>query len=97
MNSEDVNINVEEFKAPKVTKKAGQKRTISVGDDDMQVDEATGIEGSRKTHVPKLKRKKQNADIRKIPVPPHRFVHCRDHFHCSHFNNGLSLFTDILH
>lgn len=62
--------------------KAGKKRTLSStaagqADDDqqMQVDEATGIEGGRKTNAPKNKRKKHTAvELRKIAVPSHRSV-----------------------
>lgn len=61
--------------------KAGKKRTISnaasVVDDDqqMQVDETTGIEGGRKSNAPKNKRKKHtNVEIRKIAVPSHRLA-----------------------
>lgn len=56
--------------------KAGKKRSISTSagaDDQMQVDETTGIEGVRKTNAPKNKRKKAaNVEIRKVPVPSHR-------------------------
>lgn len=74
MASESVNISTNDFLPTKSSKKAGQKRTISFGDgDQMQVDEATGIEGTRKTNAPKSKKKKtSNVDIRKIPVPTHR-------------------------
>lgn len=75
------NIDADVFvPAKKGQLKAGKKRTISStqsGADDadqlMQVDEATGIEGVRKTNAPKNKRKKHsNAEMRKIPVPAHR-------------------------
>lgn len=54
---------------------AGKKRTLSTagGDEQMHVDEATGIEGKRKTNAPKAKRKRAAAvETRKIPVPAHR-------------------------
>lgn len=59
--------------------KAAKKRTISTSngavEEQMQVDETTGIEGARKTNAPKSKRKKQTAvEIRKIPVPSHRLA-----------------------
>lgn len=58
--------------------KLGKKRTISTataGDEQMQIDESTGIEGARKTQAPKSKRKKPtNVEIRKIAVPSHRFI-----------------------
>lgn len=87
MDTEEVatNIDANAFLPSKVehtsrNNKAGKKRTISStasGQDDqqMQVDEATGIEGGRKSNAPKNKRKKHtNAELRKIAVPPHRFV-----------------------
>lgn len=75
MASETTNISTDDFLPAKSSKKAGQKRTISVGNDDqMQIDEVTGIEGVRKTNAPKSKKKKTNVEIRKIPVPSHRFV-----------------------
>lgn len=79
MATETMNIDTDEFVPSKTAKnKAGKKRTISAslnidGDDKMQVDDATGIEGGRKSTAVKTKRKKfTNAEIRKIPVPPHR-------------------------
>lgn len=56
------------------TGKTGKKRTLSsTGGDEMQVDEATGIEGTRKTNAPKAKRKKPAAvETRKVAVPSHR-------------------------
>lgn len=75
MASETVNISTDDFLPQKSSKKAGHKRTISFGDDDrMQIDDVTGIEGVRKTNAPKSKKKKTNVEIRKIPVPSHRFV-----------------------
>lgn len=64
----------QQIKSTKHTK----KRTISTaktGDEQMQIDESTGIEGTRKTQAPKNKRKKHtNVEIRKVPVPSHRFI-----------------------
>lgn len=75
----NVNIDTDAFLPPtgrqQKSASAGKKRTISTtgGEDQMQIDEATGIEGKRKTHAPKAKRKKPtSAEMRKIPVPPHR-------------------------
>lgn len=75
------NIDTDAFLPPagRQQVKAGKKRTISTSsgavDEQMQVDEATGIEGARKTNAPKIKRKKQTAvEIRKIAVPSHRLV-----------------------
>lgn len=77
------NIDADVFMPSKKSQlKAGKKRTISStasghGNDDqqMQVDEATGIEGSRKSSAPKNKRKKHTSvELRKIAVPSHRLV-----------------------
>lgn len=78
------NIDTDAFLPPvgrqqsKQQAKAGKKRTNSTSagaDEQMQVDETTGIEGARKTQAPKAKRKKPaNVEIRKVPVPSHRFV-----------------------
>lgn len=73
------NINVASFLPPstaaskvKPSTKA-KKRALSENVDDMQVDEATGIEGAIRTNVPKTKRKKHSSlELRKIPVPSHR-------------------------
>lgn len=73
------NIDTDAFLPPsgRQQPKAGKKRTVSTagnGEEQMQIDETTGIEGARKTNAPKTKRKKHtNVEIRKIPVPPHRF------------------------
>lgn len=67
---ETENINAEEFT---LTKSKAKKRTLSNGDQ-MQVDEASGIEGVINSHKPKAKRKKVSSEIRKIGVPPHRYV-----------------------
>lgn len=70
------NIDTDAFMPPngRQQQKAGKKRSISTTvEEQMQVDEVSGIEGARKTNAPKTKRKKHtNAEIRKIPVPPHR-------------------------
>lgn len=76
----NINIDTDSFLAPsgRQQTKAGKKRTISTSagaEEQMQVDETTGIEGARKTNAPKAKRKKNTAiEIRKIPVPSHRFI-----------------------
>lgn len=73
-----VNIDTDAFLPPQgrqQSKSAGKKRTISTtgGEEQMQIDEATGIEGKRKTHAPKAKRKKPaSVETRKVAVPPHR-------------------------
>lgn len=74
------NIDADVFLPPagRQQQKVGKKRTISTSngaEEQMQVDETTGIEGARKTNAPKAKRKKNTAiEMRKIPVPSHRFV-----------------------
>lgn len=79
-STKTMNIDTDEF-LPSKTKqnKAGKKRTSSstmdIDEEQMQVDDTTGIEGGRKSTVVKTKRKKfTNAEVRKVPVPPHRFV-----------------------
>lgn len=81
------NIDTDAFLPPagRQQVKTGKKRTISTSsgavDEQMQVDEATGIEGARKTNGPKIKRKKQSAtEIRKIPVPSHRYTPLKDNW-----------------
>lgn len=75
----NLNIDTDAFLPPQgrqqsKSTKTGKKRTISsTGGDEMQVDEATGIEGTRKTNAPKSKRKKPAAvETRKVAVPSHR-------------------------
>lgn len=73
------NIDVDAFLPPtgRQQGRTSKKRTISTAaepDDQMQIDESTGIEGKRKTNAPKTKRKKQpNVEIRKVAVPSHRY------------------------
>lgn len=73
------NIDVDAFLPPtgRHQRRLGKKRAISTSagtDDQMHVDETTGIESVRKTNAPKAKRKKQaNIEIRKIAVPSHRY------------------------
>lgn len=75
------NIDTDAFLPPagRQQMKTGKKRTISTSsgavEEQMQVDETTGIEGARKTNAPKAKRKKSTAvEVRKVPVPSHRLV-----------------------
>lgn len=79
--NQTTNIDTDAFLPPagRQQVKTPKKRSISTSsgavDEQMQVDEATGIEGARKTNAPKAKRKKQAAvEMRKIPVPSHRLV-----------------------
>lgn len=75
------NIDADAFTPLKKSQlKAGTKRTISStasghdnDDQQMQVDETTGIEGGRKSNAQKSKRKKHTSvELRKIAVPSHR-------------------------
>lgn len=72
------NIDVDAFLPPagRQQGRVGKKRSISTSagtDEQMQIDESTGIEGKRRTNAPKTKRKKQtNVEIRKVAVPSHR-------------------------
>lgn len=75
------NIDADVFMPSKKSQsKAGKKRTISSTasghnneDQQMQIDEVTGIEGIRKSNAPKNKRKKHTSvELRKIAVPSHR-------------------------
>jgi len=80
------NIDTDAFLPPagRQQVKAGKKRTISTSagaEEQMQVDETTGIESARKTQAPKAKRKKPtNIEIRKIPVPSHRYTPLKDNW-----------------
>lgn len=76
MDVDSANINVAAFlpeQASQNTVAKGKKRAIR-DEDNMQVDEASGIEGTAKgAAAPKNKRKKQSSlELRKIPVPSHR-------------------------
>lgn len=82
-SDKSMNIDTDEFVPAKSSKnkqnKAGKKRTLSstidIDEEQMQIDDATGIEGARKSAAVTTKRKKfTNAEIRKVAVPPHRFV-----------------------
>lgn len=69
------NVNVADFlpASAVTTNKKGVKRAINEEVSQMQVDEVVGIEGTVKSNTPKTKKRKQNnTELRKIPVPPHR-------------------------
>lgn len=81
MEVETTDINTDDFlpsKSQKRNQNKGKKRTISSttannDDEQMQVDEISGIEGAAKTNLPKKKRKKTPAvELRKVAVPSHR-------------------------
>jgi len=97
MDVDTTNINADDFLPSKSSKKnqnKSKKRTISStmateDNDKMQVDEVSGIEGKPKVTGPKSKRKKQvNIEIRKIPVPAHRYTPLKD--------NWLKIFTPVV-
>lgn len=72
-NENDVNIDAVTFLPATAQPSKAKKRAISEGER-MVVDDASGIEGTVR-QAPRRKRKKQNSlELRKIPVPPHRFV-----------------------
>lgn len=81
MDTDEVNLSADNFlptasshNKNKTTTNAakGKKRTIS-DDNEMQIDEVSGIEGKAKSATQKPKRKKPtNLELRKIPVPSHR-------------------------
>jgi len=97
MEVETVNIDADEFRpaaAQKKNQNKGKKRTISSATNDndgdhMQVDDVSGIEGTVKSTAPKKKKKKQAVvEIRKVPVPTHRYTPLKD--------NWLKIFTPIV-
>lgn len=73
------NISADNFLPPKAAKKA-KKRVHSEGDDAMDVEEIAGIEGNVLNSKPKVKRKKNSAEVRKIAVPPHRYSALKEHW-----------------
>lgn len=74
MDTQNDNVNVADFLPASVSKR-GNKRHISEEGNQMQVDEVEGIEGTVQSTTPKTKKRKQNnTELRKIPVPPHRYV-----------------------
>lgn len=82
MDTEEVNLSTENFlpssptslnKKQNTTNTKGKKRTLT-DNDEMQIDEVSGIEGKAKSATQKPKRKKQTSlELRKIPVPSHRY------------------------
>ncbi|XP_005184464.1 RNA-binding protein pno1 [Musca domestica] len=76
------NIKVDDILPTRVAKKRSRN-----DDTEMQVDEATGIEGSvSKNQPPKAKRVK--SEVRKIAVPPHRYSSLKEHW--------MKIFTPIV-
>lgn len=85
----EANINTEEFEP----KKSRKRRANSTGDGSMEVETHNGIEGRKKIKSrPKRPRTKSASeskeDIRKIPVPAHRYGPLKE--------NWLKIFTPIV-
>lgn len=68
---ETTNISTDSFLPPSSSRKL--KKRSANDDTEMQIDDATGIEGARiqNASAPKAKRSK-NSEVRKLAVPPHR-------------------------
>lgn len=85
----EINIDTEIFEPAKA-----KKRTISTGDNVMEVEEHNGIEGKPKNRQPKKKRARTETfsetknDMRKIQVPSHRYSPLKE--------NWLKIFTPIV-
>ncbi|KAJ8935132.1 hypothetical protein NQ318_015787 [Aromia moschata] len=85
----DINIDTDNFE-PKKSK----KRTLSSGANSMEVDVHNGIEGKSKNRPPNSKRVKTKSfseskdDMRKIPVPAHRYSPLKE--------NWLKIFTPVV-
>lgn len=79
-------VNDSEFVAPK---KVGRKRVASSNDNAMEV-EYRGIVGEKTQNVPPKKRKQRSddADVRKVPVPAHRYTPLKE--------SWLKIFTPIV-
>lgn len=77
MDIEDVNLSADSFllstSSAENKNNKGKKRTLTENDEQMQIDDISGIEGKPKTDAQKPKRKKQSSlELRKIAVPPYR-------------------------
>lgn len=81
----DVNIDTTDFE-PKKSK----KRSHTPSESAMEVETHNGIEGRRKTNDPKPKRIRTESqqDMRKIPVPAHRYSPLKE--------NWLKIFQPIV-
>ncbi|KAK5648681.1 hypothetical protein RI129_003573 [Pyrocoelia pectoralis] len=75
-NPNEINIDADKFEP---VKKPLKRRVNSVGDDSMEVDSHSGIEGRSRNKPPRAKRHKTTSfsetkeNVRKIPVPSHRY------------------------
>ncbi|KAL5275687.1 PNO1 family protein [Megaselia abdita] len=76
---ETTNISTDSFLPPSASKKT--KKRSANDDAEMQIDDATGIEGAKiqNTNAPKAKRSK-NSEVRKLAVPPHRYSSLKEHW-----------------
>lgn len=89
METDKVNIDVSNFEL----KKSSKRRINSIGDDKMETETHNGIEGRVKHRLPKKRMKTQSfseskIDMRKIPVPSHRYTPLKE--------NWLKIFTPIV-
>lgn len=73
-----------DFVAPK---KMSRKRAASAGDNAMEV-EYRGIAGEKAKNLPLSKKKRTAVDVRKVPVPTHRYTPLKE--------NWLKIFTPIV-
>lgn len=85
----EVNIDTDKFQP----KKANKRRANSTSDAAMEVEVHNGIQGSRRTR-PRVKRTRTQSaseikeDMRKIPVPAHRYTPLKE--------NWLKIFTPVV-
>ncbi|XP_034241918.1 RNA-binding protein pno1 [Thrips palmi] len=68
-------------------KKMSRKRAASAGDSAMEV-EYRGIAGAKANNLPGSKRQRTAVDVRKVPVPSHRYTPLKE--------NWLKIFTPIV-
>lgn len=84
----DVNIDMDNFEPKKA-----QKRVVTI-EEDMDVEVHNGIEGTNKVRPPRRKKTRTQSfsetkdDMRKIPVPSHRYSPLKE--------NWLKIFTPIV-
>ncbi|XP_055389526.1 RNA-binding protein pno1 [Condylostylus longicornis] len=81
--SKDDDIKVDEFLPSKDCKKILKRGAP----EEMNVDEISGIEGTKKSGVSDTKRRK-TSETRKISIPPHRYSSLREHW--------MKIFTPIV-
>lgn len=79
----DVNIDTTSFEVKKAS-----KRKADISDSPMEIDSHNGIVGSTTSHSTNTKRRKPSDNIRKIPVPAHRYTPLKE--------NWLKIFTPVV-